>query len=274
MKSSTLFSSAAAAALALAAALASPAQAATEVVFASFNTGTSNANNVDWVSTGTGGSFFTTSTASSNTLGAAAVRFSFLGTPALADFDSLNAALTLSGTVTNTPANFDGATYTQTGINNGSFSFLYTGPTQTLDGHALVQNSTVLLSGTFSGAWVQGSGGVGGIAVTVANGGNAHFASSIYDFTGAVPGSDEFTFHLGNVTPNFFSSNPTSGCTSALVCTHTGTTSLNSFRAHAAGDLQDMQLAVPEPSTWALMILGFGGAGALLRRRRAVGFAV
>ncbi len=28
--------------------------------------------------------------------------------------------------------------------------------------------------------------------------------------------------------------------------------------------------SVPEPATWALMILGFGGAGALLRRRRAV----
>jgi len=27
--------------------------------------------------------------------------------------------------------------------------------------------------------------------------------------------------------------------------------------------------AVPEPATWALMIMGFGGAGAMLRRRRA-----
>ena len=28
--------------------------------------------------------------------------------------------------------------------------------------------------------------------------------------------------------------------------------------------------AVPEPATWGLMILGFGGAGAMLRRRRSV----
>jgi hypothetical protein len=27
--------------------------------------------------------------------------------------------------------------------------------------------------------------------------------------------------------------------------------------------------SVPEPATWALMIMGFGGAGALLRRRRS-----
>ncbi|MBS0334045.1 MAG: PEPxxWA-CTERM sorting domain-containing protein [Proteobacteria bacterium] len=27
-------------------------------------------------------------------------------------------------------------------------------------------------------------------------------------------------------------------------------------------------IAVPEPGAWALMILGFGGAGAMLRRRR------
>jgi hypothetical protein len=32
--------------------------------------------------------------------------------------------------------------------------------------------------------------------------------------------------------------------------------------------------AVPEPGTWALLILGFGGAGAMLRRQRRLGFAL
>jgi hypothetical protein len=31
--------------------------------------------------------------------------------------------------------------------------------------------------------------------------------------------------------------------------------------------------AVPEPSVWALMLLGFGGAGAVLRRRRTLAYA-
>jgi hypothetical protein len=30
-------------------------------------------------------------------------------------------------------------------------------------------------------------------------------------------------------------------------------------------------IGVPEPATWATMLIGFGGLGAILRRRRAVG---
>jgi len=40
------------------------------------------------------------------------------------------------------------------------------------------------------------------------------------------------------------------------------------FRTYA-----DVTGGVPEPATWALMILGFGAAGSLLRRRRASGAA-
>lgn len=38
----------------------------------------------------------------------------------------------------------------------------------------------------------------------------------------------------------------------------------------AVGDAVTPPAGVPEPSAWALLILGFGGAGAALRRRRAV----
>jgi hypothetical protein len=270
MKTLTTLASAAVLAASIAAA-AAPAQAA-EVLFASFNTGTSNAQDIDWVRSGQSGSLFTTSTSTATTLGATAVKFSFLGDPGLADFDGLKANFTLSASVTSVPAEFDGSTYTQTALDGGTFSFVYSGTSQTIDGFNLVQNSTVLFSGSFNNAWLQGAGGVGGLAVSLSNGGNATFASGIYDFSHAVAGSDEFTIHLGNVSPVFGSSNPSTGCTSSL-CAHVGDTDLNSFRAHIGGDFQDFQLAVPEPTTWALMIIGFGGAGVMLRRRRMVAVA-
>jgi hypothetical protein len=247
------------------AAIAAPSQAST--IFASFDTGTSNASNVNWVRSGENGSLFTTSTPGAATLGAAAVKFTFLGDPSLPDFDSLKALLTLSGSSTATPAMFDGSTYTQTGIDGGAFQFVYNGANQTLDGHVLVGGVTVLMSGTFSDAWIQGAGGVGGVDVSIGNGGSANFVSNIYDLSNTVPGSDEFTLHLGNVLPNFGASDPSTGCT-ALVCSHVGTTALNSFTGHAGGDFQFIQASVPEPSTWGLMIVGFGGAGVLLRSRR------
>jgi hypothetical protein len=46
-----------------------------------------------------------------------------------------------------------------------------------------------------------------------------------------------------------------------------GTITLAQGPAHDVGD-RGFGAAIPEPGAWALMILGFGGAGALLRRRR------
>lgn len=53
----------------------------------------------------------------------------------------------------------------------------------------------------------------------------------------------------------------------------------NNYDVYAAGSLVPQQInikpisaaALPEPSTWALMILGFGGIGAAMRRRASAG---
>lgn len=46
---------------------------------------------------------------------------------------------------------------------------------------------------------------------------------------------------------------------------------VNYIRLADAGGFTQVSGAVPEPATWALMIGGFGAAGAMLRRRRATG---
>jgi hypothetical protein len=53
------------------------------------------------------------------------------------------------------------------------------------------------------------------------------------------------------------------------------TSSVISLNATSAGGFQVVSVTptVPEPATWAMLVLGFGGLGAMLRRRRAPALA-
>jgi hypothetical protein len=232
-------------------AVAAPALSGT-VLFADYDTGASNARNFRFVNGGSGDSdsaaLYTISSPSGVVPGATDVRFSFFDDPALPDFFQLAALFTFQASVTDTPALYDGVTYTQTGL-DGSFQFVYNGPTGVVDGFSLIKGVSVLFSGTFDNAWLTGRGGVGGVQLSGSNGGTATYSSAYYDV--AAFHDDEFTFHLGAIGP--------------VVSRANATSALNSFRAHVAGEFQGV---VPEPAAWALMIVGFGGAGAALRRNR------
>ncbi len=186
----------------------------------------------------------------------AATWFYFLD-PSASSLSPLPATFQLSATTTGPDAFVNSAgIWNQTGL-DGNFSFTYWdstkafGSTQTIGGFSLVNGETNLLSGTFTGAWIQGSGGSGATNLTVANGGAATFTSAILPHF--APGASEFALNLLSVSPQF----------------HAGAgQSLASFDANGGGNFSAITGSIPEPTVWGLMIVGFGGMGLMLRHRR------
>lgn len=156
-----------------------------------------------------------------------------------ADGAGQDAYLTFSGVAGGDPLQeeLDG-TFRQTGI-NGTFEF------RTAAGGG----GSLLLGGVFTGSWLTGKDDAGGL-MTVLNGGTLQLTSGVTDISWIYDDSASFSF--SGVTPAFGDLNDDGA--------------LDSF--NATGFSATFSGAVPEPTTWALMILGFGGAGAMLRRRR------
>jgi hypothetical protein len=221
-------------------------------VFADFTPDTASAD-FKWIRSGGAGdegSFLSISNAASNVAQNTAVHFSFLD-PALSALAFLPANFMLnSGVTTPTPAtlNADGS-YSQTNI-DGSFSFTYTGPTQTIGSVHLVQNVTNLLSGVFSAAYIKGIGNSGSanLASTL---GTLSYTSDVETFAGLAPGSEEFAFNMLADRSAF---------TAVLGKALTG------FSANGGGNFSFA--SIPEPGAWLLMVAGFGGLGAAMRARR------
>ena len=193
----------------------------------------------------TGGSFFSVNSPSATSPQGVAETFSFLD-PSLATLVNLDTTFTLSATVADgTPAQSLGPLFSQPGV-NGTFSFIYDGPTGVFGGHSLVQGVTDLLSGTFTGGRITGLGHTGSANLSTL-GGTLVYASDVGTFSG----DEEFAFNLLGVTPGFGAS-----------AGH----SLDGFVGNGGGNFS---AGVPEPSSWALMIGGFAGLGLMLRSRRS-----
>lgn len=249
MKASTAFASTAAIAL-MASAVSLSARAS---VIAQFDP-LSGLPDYAWVQNGSGGEFFTINSPANTTAQAVATEFSFL-TPGFTSLTNLPTLLTIDATAASgNPATAGAAgTWTQTGL-DGSFKLLYNGANTTIGGVTLTTGEN-LLSGTFSDAWIQGADESGSTNLTSGNGGSATFTSSVLNLAGQTAGSQQFAFNLLGVDPPFKA--------------NTGM-ALMSFNANGGGNFTANIIAVPEPSDWALMILGFGGAGAMLRGRRTL----
>lgn len=114
---------------------------------------------------------------------------------------------------------------------------------------------SLLLRGDFSGMWLNGRvGDITGAAQTILAGGTMNFTSPLpllHDITQVEMDNAGFSFQ--NARPVF-----------AVIGGNGG--QLQDFTA--SGVVGTFGGAVPEPGTWALMIMGFGGAGAMLRSRR------
>jgi PEP-CTERM motif len=187
--------------------------------------------------------------------------------PSLQALGNLQSSFTFTATTTegfvSTPAVAGNA-----GL-NGSFSYTYTGPTEMKDGVTLTTGEN-LLSGTFGNAWIQGTGGTGDADATTSPDaaiiGTVNASSDLVSF--GSPFDFDFSFTLtGIASPGLKPGLP--GCT-GNGCFTDGS-SYNNFSAGGSASFAADSVnlpGVPEPATWSLMILGFGGAGALLRNRR------
>ena len=207
----------------------------------------------------TNATLYSTSTGTATTEGAALVRFSFLQ-PLIAPFvDNVNAEFTYNATIPvgDTVTNFAGSLF-QPGI-TGTFSFLSTAPI-TVSGPGLITHTYAagsnLLSGVFTNAGLFGAGSSAATSASTANGSVVTLTSDFLSFTNTVERDRGLT--LTAISPS-------------LATAPNGT--LNSFRATAGGQFSSnppplINGAVPEPASWAVMMLGFGLVGSTLRRRQ------
>jgi len=178
------------------------------------------------------------------------IQFSFLGIGSLSGIHNVNSVLVLNSGVTATPAVGVGGVVDQPGL-AGSFQILYNGVADIVIGATHYHTGANLLSGVFASADVAGKGTVGAAFGATASGSTVTFTSDFINFASSV--KRDFVLNLDAISP-VLAANPGKA--------------LRTFTANADGAFA--ATGVPEPSTWAVMIVGLGMIGGVYRRRRAL----
>jgi hypothetical protein len=245
----------AAGAVALTAFVACPAQASQIVKFAEFQQvpGGPPDPNLFWkngnlTQTSPDGTFFT---GSMGLPGAVPIQFSFL-TPALSSVSNVSATLLIyDAGVTGVPATPAGPEWTQTGL-VGKFKILYQGASDIVIGLTHYHTGATLLSGTFSDGVINIFGSTGATLVATSGGSLLSFKSDFMSFANTL--ERDLSLGMVSIGPQPAGAKPGA--------------SLKSFKSNAIGEFS--LFAVPEPSTWAMMVVGAGLIGWSARRRRAM----
>ena len=221
------------------AATASLAGSASAVTFADYGANNSNAN-MTFSDTATGVSL----TANATTL------FDFLTLGAA--YHDLSATYVFTATSTDTAIKAGGMDI-QPGL-GGSFSFTYNGPTT-----GALKSGANLLSGTFDGASLSGQdfGSAGAAFDSILGGGDVVLTSDVLTLDSN--GDEGFSLSLTSVVPGL---HVIGGKLQDFTGVSTGSFSADLSGGGGAG-------GVPEPASWALMLLGFGGVGFASRSSRA-----
>lgn len=214
---------------------------------------TGSDRNFLWARTnGNGGNFYTTSTANGTAPGATSVLFSLVGSPVPL---SLAANLLLSGTTVNDPLGTSTGVFSQ---QIDSFTFSLTASSSFCYGSNCFNAGDTLFSGSVSNADLTGTLGtrVASLNGDSTTGATINYSSPLLIFDPMTNYS--FDFGLSNLDRNL----------AGNVQNSVGT-----FRGTIDGTLSSDPVPtfnVPEPGTWALMIIGMGLVGVARRRRRSV----
>lgn len=260
-----LAATAAAAVLAMGLATGASAEVTTFATFSALGGDNFYFQNASAQNTSADSSFFSIPTSGSTSAGTSQVDFSFI-----------NLGTTFDGAVQNVVANLNwnssstSAAQSAVGLAiqpgvDGSFTITSTAPI-TLDGKTYATGS-VLLAGTFTGGTLSGPQGStsGGFDVSNGSAGTLTFTS---DFLKFAPSAN-----LGSAL-NFTSATTPSG--QGLGSLNYGSDALESFSLDAGGSFSSVPIpnGVPEPASWAMLLLGMGLIGGVLRRRPAPAEAI